>query len=307
MNDVMSRPDAADDFELRLRRNLHRLADAAPTTVRATDELGLATVSSLDARRTGRRRAVGIGGTIALVAGAVGVGAVAFNAATDGAGAGTPEEAVVMFIDALDHEDVFGVLEIIDPSEVAALRPVLEEATATAERLDLLDETFALDGIAGVDLATGDIELSTETLGPDVAAVTATAGTLTASFDAAAFPFGDLLAGVVAAEDDSARQVVSGTTDLATVRPSATLAAVQRDGRWYVSASYTIAELARRNAGLDLPVDPPLAPIGADSPEAATRQMYDRLLAGDLAGAVAMAAPGEGDALRAYDQFAGTP
>lgn len=292
-----------DDFEARLGLALHRLADHAPSAVPAPDELGVYTQLGAAARASSpRRRVAGIGGTLALIAGAAGVGVVAFNAASEGGGAGTPEEAVVLLLDAIEHEDVLAVLDVVDPAEVVALRGVVDDIATTAEQLELLDESFSLDGIAGVDIATDGVTLRTDTLEPDLAVVTATAGTVTAAFDPATFPMGDLLAEAIdagRAPDDPAH-VATTSLDLATSDPAAMVATVQRDGRWFVSISYTVAELARRDAGLDAPSAPAVEAVGFDTPEAAVQGLYDRLLAGDLSGAVATAAPGEGDALRRY-------
>lgn len=291
-----------DDFEARLGVALHRLADQAPATVRAADELGVLALHARDERPSPRRRAAGIGGTLALLAGAAGIGVVAFNAASDGGGAGTPEEAVVLLLDAIEHEDVLAVLDVVDPAEVDSLKAVVDDITTTAQQLELLDESFSLDGIAGVDIATDGVTFRTDTLDADLAVVTATTGTATATFDPAAFPYGDILAeatDATAASDDPASPT-SATLDLATGDPAVMVATVERDGRWYVSISYTIAEYARRDAGVDAPSAPAVEPVGFDSPEAAVQGLYDRLLAGDLTGAVATAAPGEGDALRRY-------
>jgi hypothetical protein len=125
--------------------------------------------------------------------------------------------------------------------------------------------------------------------------VKATGGNLAAGFDPEAFPMGSRIREVAKDMDR-----VEGTVELADVSPLVMAATVQRDGRWYVSLAYTVAEYARQAAGVDFPTTPGVTPEGFDSPEAATTALYQRLLALDLPGAVATAAPGEGDALARY-------
>jgi len=279
------------DLEAVLRTQLHRLADHAPTNVRAFDEIVAGPVVR---RRRDRRRVAGVGGTIAILAAAFGVTTLAVSSTDDG-GAATPEEAVIRLVDAVESEDVLSVLDIVDPAEVGALRAALVQAESDAKRLELVDESFRLDGIAGIDIQADGLQYATNDLTSDLATVTATAGTLTTTIDPAAFPFGDVLH---ESADDGAS---TSTVDLAADGSGwATLATVRRDGRWYVSVSFTIAERARRDAEVDLPSAAGIAPEGFTSPEEAATALFDRLLAGNLAGAIATAAPGEGDALAWY-------
>ena len=102
---------------------------------------------------------------------------------------------------------------------------------------------------------------------PPLAVVSAT-GAVDWTFDPATFPFGIEIAEAVG-DDLSADQgsIALGDGDGAELDP-ALLATVERDGRWYVSISYTIGEYARQAADLPMPTTP-LSPVGSPSPEAA--------------------------------------
>ena len=65
--------------------------------------------------------------TAAVSAVAVAAGAFGVVALAAGDGADSPEAAVDAFFDAIDHEDVIGVLEALDPEERQILRPAVEE------------------------------------------------------------------------------------------------------------------------------------------------------------------------------------
>ena len=76
------------------------------------------------------------------------------------------------------------------------------------------------------------------------------------------------------------------------------LATVKRDGRWYLSAFYSIAENAR-NGGDDIPAQG-LAAVGADTPEAAVQAVVDAVAGLDLEGLIAALNPNEAEALQRY-------
>ena len=262
----MNRPIDSDfgDIETLLRRRLNELADHAPVTVRQPDELTVSWTTA-DTVPNRRRRAAGIGATIAVIAGGVGISTVAFQGASNPGGADSPEEAVQEFADALEREDVLGMIDVALPEEVSALRAVFEDATSEVERVGILDESFSLDAVAGIDVAVPGLTLTTENLDTDLAIVTATGGTFDATFDPASFPLGSIVREVLGDELAASRssQPLGGTD------PSVMLATVARDGRWYVSLGFTVAEYARVAAGAAFPSPVAIERVGGESPEAA--------------------------------------
>ncbi|MCB1001317.1 MAG: hypothetical protein KDB40_18640 [Acidimicrobiales bacterium] len=299
MSDRLRPHETPDDtpFEHLLRERMHRLADHAPATVRSLDEVQ---VSHLDRRRSaaasrqdGRhRQTAGIGATVAALVGAIGFTAVALNGAGT-AGAETPEDAVRSFLEAAEAEDVLGMIDVLDPAEVPALRSAVERGREDAVAGQLVGEEFRLDGVAGVDIEVADLALTTQPVIDGVVVVRPT-GSLSWSFDPTAFPFGDELAPLVTDLTAS-----SGAGEIDDLWSDAMLATIERDGRWYVSAGFTVAELIR-SATDAAPPGAPLVPAGADTPEAAADLFWQRMLDLDLTGAFSLAAPGEGDALLAY-------
>lgn len=103
--------------------------------------------------------AVRSGGGIAgrVVAGVVGavllVGGVAFAATQLGndGGAGDPEAAVRAMFDAIADEDVLGLLATLEPGERDAISAPVEQLFEELERLEVLDDSFDLAGIDGID------------------------------------------------------------------------------------------------------------------------------------------------------------
>lgn len=282
------------ETETLLRRRLNELADHAPVAVRYADEITVSTPTADVPNR--RRRAAGIGATIAVLIGGVGISTVAFQGASNPGGADSPEEAVEEFADALEREDVLGMIDVALPEEVSALRAIFEDATREVERVGILDESFSLDAVAGIDVAIPGLTLTTENLASDLAVVTATGGIVNTTFDPALFPLGSIVREVVGDELAVNQQSVQLSEPGRTVM----LATVARDGRWYVSLGFTLAEYARLAAGVDFPPPTTIERAGVESPEAAALTFYERLAALDLEGALATMAPGEGDALLRY-------
>lgn len=288
-------PQPDDGFELLLRQRLHQLADHAPTTVRSLDEIRVEHHARPRARREGRhRRTAGIGATIAALAGAIGFTTVALSGAGT-AGAASPEDAVRDFVAATADEDILGMIDALDPAEVPAARQATERGRADAVEADLVSEGFSLDGLEGLDVAFADLDLVTESLDDGLAVVTFAGGSASWTFDPAAFPLGADLREALASE----LAVTTADASFAELDDPLQLATVERDGRWYVSVSYTVAEYARQASGLELPAAP-LTAVGADSPEAAADEFYSNLVSLDVAGVLSSAAPGEGDAVLRY-------
>lgn len=289
-------PDPVLEQELRLR--LHRLADHAPATVRSLEAAPIDAVAGTDhapAHRRRGRRAAGIGATIAVVAAGFGLTNLAFQEGGE-TGANTPEDAVRALAAAVHEEDVIGVLDTLLPAEGVPLRQAVERTTGEAQRVGLLDDSVNLGGLAGLDLTVTELQLEVQHLEEGLAVVLVTAGAVGATFDPAAFSFGPWID--EAFGDELASGEVRG--ELSESSTELLVAVVEQGGRWYVSPLFTAAEYARRGSGRDFPGEPGVVPSGADDPAQAATLMYERLATFDVAGALSLVAPGEGDAVLRY-------
>ena len=281
-----------DGFEQMLRERMSRLADLAPAAVPLPSDVRVTTGTVAEPRRG--RRVAGIGATIALIAGGVGLSTFAFQGAAEPGGAESPEAAVREFADALAAEDLLGMIDVTVPEEVTALRAAFEEAVNEAKRIGLLDDAFALDGVAGLDMTVDGLALTTSPIATDLATVTSTDGSVGAIFDATAFPLGRLIS------DPAVVQFDSGSSSLDLAANPMTLVTLRRGDGWYVSMGMSIAEAIRRAADAPAPVSMGIIAEGSASPEAAAGAFYRRIAQLDLASASALVAPGEGDVFRRY-------
>ena len=73
---------------------------------------------------------------------------------------------------------------------------------------------------------------------------------------------------------------------------------MKRDGRWYLSAFYSIAESVRTD-GQDIP-ESPIVARGADTPEGAVQAIFDAVDDLDLEALIASLNPNESEALQRY-------
>lgn len=228
---------------------------------------------------------VGLGVVAALT-----VGALAVLALRGGGGASSPEGAVRRLARAIDAEDPVAVAAALAPEEVGGLADVLAQAEDRVGELGLGPDD---DPLAGVDLTVDRLGLQTEELGDDVAKVTALSGRLGWSLDpdvvgatGSALAGGET-SGSVAADELSAPYLLT----------------VQRDGGWYVSLTYTVAEHVVDELGLAGPDfdgpdgDPRRA---ADTPEDAVRELIEAVGSVDVADAAAVLPAGEWGALLPY-------
>ena len=256
---------------------------------------------TLETEQHVQTRSSGIGGR--AVAGIIGVlillGGTVFAVTQIGSsGPSSAEDAVRELLDAASDEDILGVLAALDPGERDALRQPVEDLFAELERLEVLDPAFELDGIPGVDLEFQDVQLRSTPVRDDLVRVYLTGGTMTSGVDGDQVPLGDFVEDTMARfGGDIADLESSETSDLA----DDTTFLVARNGPdgWRVSIGYTLAEVARVDAGLPLPASG-IAPVGADSPEAAVQGMFQAIADLDLRGAISRLSPNELGALQDY-------
>ncbi|HEX5615498.1 MAG TPA: hypothetical protein VFZ83_10145 [Acidimicrobiia bacterium] len=237
--------------------------------------------------RRGRKpfRALAAAGLAALV----GVGVLAVSALTGG-GASSAEEAVRKLADAIDAEDPLAAADVLAPSEVRSLRSTLDEASRRAAELELVET--ASSPLAGIDLSVDDLELDGESLADGFTRVYLR-GAIRGSTDVT--DFSELVQRAI--DDPSGSSDAVDLRDLSPAGIDPFVVAVREDGRWYVSAAYTVLEYIREanDAG---PADygsavASAAELGAESPEAAARAMVDALAAEDWTRAFSLLPPDE--------------
>jgi hypothetical protein len=241
-----------------------------------------------------RSRGKVVGGLVAVLA-LVGAGGFAVSkivAGNDG-GAANPTEVGTRLMDALSAEDALGVVDLLLPGERDMMRQPLIDFVENLKRLDIVDTSASLDKVGGLDLVFDDVQVEpTATNVDDVSDIRITA-TGTASVDGASVPIGSLLIDEAFGGERPDLDSEPEESDL-----DWKLATVKHDGRWYLSAFYSIAENAR-NRGDDIP-ETALVPRGAETPEGAVQAIFDAVDDLDLEALIADLNPNEAGALQRY-------
>jgi hypothetical protein len=226
-----------------------------------------------------------------LAAGTFAVVSIAGND-SDG-GASSPEAVGLQLFEALGNEDVLGVIDLLLPGERETFRQPVIDLFDNLRRIEVLDPSASLGKVGGVDFEFSDLQVNTESTGADDIVKVVVDGSVSSSVDGTKVPIGSLLIDEVF---DGERPDMTMETQTDEVG-AATFAAVERDGRWYLSLFYSVAEGARG----DSPV--PASGVqadGADSPDGAVDQLLSALEGQDLAGIIATLDPTEAEALQRY-------
>ncbi len=229
----------------------------------------------------------------------LGGGFFALTAFGASGGAETPEEAVDALIAAANDEDFITIAELLEPSERRTIaEPVITEVLPELIRLGVLDDSADAGNVEGFEWEFTDVTYRVESipLNDDMVRVYFTGGEAAAEFNAAEFPFGDDFRERFGDEIEDEPRVTEDIEESETP-----MVLVERDGRWYMSAMFTIAETARIEAGEQMP-DAALAPraLGSPTPEAAVEAMFAEMMELDMAGFIGRMDPEEMAVLYRY-------
>lgn len=265
---------------------------AAPTPVESLVVGPVEATTVAGTSRVGRLVA-----TVAAVAMIGGGAVIAFDAGSAEGGADSPEDAFEQALAAVEAGDLVGLAEVIEPGERNTLFEAGFAFLDEMVRLDVLASEFDASAVDGYDLSLAGAELTVERPRDDLARIYVGSGVLDSGFDVAAMPLGSRLLDVLDADQRVAVDRRLGSFDGA----DSPFVAVRRDGRWYLSVWYTIAENARIDAGMPLPdlLDRP-APIGADTPEDAATRFFEEAARLDIVRMIGMLDPEEAAALYDY-------
>ncbi|MEO6652349.1 MAG: hypothetical protein ABIP17_06810 [Ilumatobacteraceae bacterium] len=239
-------------------------------------------------------------GAAAAVIAVVAAGIFAITNLTGSAdgGASTPDELGLALLDAIQNEDVLGVIDVLSPGERDVFRDPIVDLVSELKRLDVLSPDADLARILGVDVEFSNVSITSVSTNVDDITNIDMRADAAISLDGAQVPIGSLITDNVPADDlTEMRGTKTTQSDEFDVR----LTAIEEGGRWYFSVFHTIAEMARAETapGSLIPVDG-IGAAGAATPEAAVDGVLDRLEALDLAGLVQSLNPGEAAALQRY-------
>ncbi len=239
---------------------------------------------------------VALVGTLVLLGGGGFFALTAFNST---GGADTPDEAVEEMFAAISNEDFVTLGELIEPSERRTIvEPTITQILPELQRLDLLSAEADASNVEGVDFEVTDLTYRVEPIvdNPDMVHVFLTGGEFASEFNAAEFPFSDSYREFLGEDLQDEERTVEPIEETETP-----ITFVQRDGKWYFSGWFSVAEAARLEAGERLPLASEAPPaLGSESPEAAVEALFEEMVELDLAGMIGRMDPEELAALYRY-------
>jgi len=249
-----------------------------------------------------RRGLLTVAGGVAALGVLGGVGYVVYDQFTGpNGGAESPSAAVLELSAAAGSEDAATALSMLPPGEVGPIVDLYEDVQAKATSTGVASEE---DPFAGFSLDLTDVQVQTQELSEDVAAVTVTSGTVSWALDP------DQLQGPLRIDSyGETRRATSGEADLVEVTREAANGApmrimtVQQDGRWYVSPMYTLLEAWRTDQGLPAPdftQELDYEGTGADSATAVVEQAAQAVAGYDVEAFLDLLSPDEAAALYQY-------
>lgn len=218
-------------------------------------------------------------------------------------GASDPTTAVKDLLQAVARNDVIGILDSLPPAEREAMRNGIPALADELRRLGVLG-ALSLSNIPGVNIELRNVGFHTTMLWGELGRVQLVSGSIVVTPVSDGFPLPESTRQLLEHDFRASIDPGSGshTIDLATWRPN--LVAVKDGGGWHVSMFYTLAEAIRGAENGPLPRfgDLPSA-VGAESPEAAVRELIEAGMNLDPTRAVTLTLPTEGRALYDYSSL----
>ncbi len=268
---------------------------APPPPPPAPDVVSTGLIEAAPARRPRWfGRGVALGAAALLVGGG---GYLAINAGSSDGGAETPQAALEGVLDSLSAEDIIGAAEFVEPVERETMIDAGIEIVEELVRLDIFDDSLNLGSVDGIDLEFSNLEIDVTEVRPGLAHIFLDSGRVRVTVDGSEFPLGSLITDRIDAETLDRQESTSSRIEPTDVP----IVAVQRDGRWYLSLWYSVAENARLalDEPLPDPADRPVA-IGGDTPELTIEMLIGAATDVDLATMIGLLDPQEAAALYDY-------
>jgi hypothetical protein len=253
---------------------------------------------------------------VALLAG-VGVYFFAIKGSSGG-GEDTPVAAAQQLFADVDNGDLIGLTDTFDPVEAQFVDDLATDVIEQFKRLGLLTDSATVDNATGANISIKGItfdDAAEEKPLPDLTIVKLTGGTLTINPVQDSGVETDLYRQLVdavqkkAADEDLPMTSTSEPTviDIAQVIRDENngepirISTVERDGAWYPSLFYTLADYWAQSAGVGPVTTADAIPgAGKGSPEEAVDAMIQALIDQDATATIGLLPPDEMSAVHAY-------
>lgn len=245
---------------------------------------------------------------VAIVAGA-GVWFFAFRDSKGEGGQASPQQAANAMLVALAQKDPVGVLDQLDPTEAALFADLNGDVMGELKRLQIFTPDAKQDNVTGTTVTVEGLTYDDkpEQVNDHLTIVKLTGGKVTITADLSKLPVTDKIKDAFGSELDKL-QPQTQTYDIADYvakhgKPFR-VATVNRDGKWYPSLFYTLADLWAQEENAGNPTAADFIPAtGADSPEATMNALLDAVSAGDVEKIIGLLPPDEMGVLHDYGKL----
>ncbi len=241
---------------------------------------------------------------VALLAGTA-VWFFAFRGTAETAGGQTtPAAAASALFSAVGNNDLLGAAAQLDPVEAHLFADMTGDILTELKRLGVVKADVKPDSVTGVTITTKDLAYAAapQQINDHISIVNLTGGTITATFSGS-LPFSDKINEAFPDLKDSVHpstSTVDIANEVAKLGHPIRIATVKRDGKWYPSLFYTIADnWAYSEKGGDYTLSP-IAPRGSATPQDAMNTFLDMATTGSAAGVIATLSPDEMGVLQDY-------
>ena len=211
----------------------------------------------------------------------------------DTGGAASPQQVGTQLMASLEREDVLGVVDLLLPGERETFRGPLVKLVDELKRVQVLDGSATLGKIGGVDFKFSGIDVTEEPTNVSDVTNLVISGAEETTVDGEQVPLGDLIIQRAFGGKRPPMDTATGPAHFDDMR----LTAVQRAGRWYLSAFYSLAESQRGAAAVP---EQGVTPAGAHDPQGAVDDVLQSAVALDVEGIIKGLNPNEAEALQRY-------
>src|SRR5262249_54254725 len=147
-------------------------------------------------------------------------------------------------LDALDNEDVLGLVDVLLPGERETFRQPMQDLVSELTRLEVLDGSADLSKVGGVQITVTDRNVEQHATNVDDIVDLDVTAKVARSLKGEQLPVGRWIRDNLGADDLSDLDETSDPEEA-----TFPITAVRQDGRWYLSAFYSVAENLRHQAG----------------------------------------------------------
>ena len=245
---------------------------------------------------------------VAILAG-VGVWFFAFRDSKGEGGQASPQEAANAMLVSLASKDPVGILDQLDPTEASLFADLNGDVMGELKRLQIFTSGAGDNNMTGTTVTVEGLTYDDkpEQINDHLTIVKLTGGKVTINSDPAKLPLTDKIKSAFGDELNKLEPQTE-TYDIAEYvakqgKPFR-VATVNRDGKWYPSLFYTLADLWAQETKAGNPTAADAIPAtGGDSPEATMNALLDAISAGDAEKMIGLLPPDEMGVLHDYGKL----